>query len=234
MEPIIVFTDGACSGNPGPGGWGTILVSPMGKVRELGGAAANTTNNRMELTAAIEAFASLAKVKSLSSKKIRLYTDSTYVIRGITEWIHGWKKRDWKNTEGEDVANKELWQRLYDEVHSSGFDVEWLYVPGHSGYPGNERCDEIAVSFSKGQPIPLIAGELSAYPYDLKRLPSPTTTKQKKKGKPVYLSYVDGKVYRDADWKSCEARVKGKRGVKFKKVQSPEEEEEILASWGAS
>jgi ribonuclease HI len=234
MDPIIVFTDGACSGNPGPGGWAAILVSPMGKVRELGGGAANTTNNRMELTAAIEALASLAKVKSLSSKKIRLYTDSTYVIRGITEWIHGWKKRDWKNAEGDDVANKEFWLRLDSEVQEGGFQVEWLYVPGHSGYPGNERCDEIAVSYSKGQPIPLITGELSAYPYDLKRLPAPAPLGHKKKGKPVYLSYVDGKVFRDSDWKSCEARVKGKRGVKFKKVQSPEEEEDILASWGAS
>lgn len=232
MEPIIIFTDGACSGNPGPGGWAAILLSPLGKVQELGGAAAKTTNNQMELSAAIEALRSLSGRKSLSSKQIRIYTDSTYVIKGITQWIHGWKARDWKNREGQEVANQDYWRALDDVIHGGGFSVDWRYVPGHSGWPGNERCDEIAVAFSQGQAPRLYAGSVAQYAYDLKKLPKSTGLPEKKKGKPVYLSFVDGQVFRDPDWKSCEARVKGRKGVKFKKVESPEEEEEILASWG--
>lgn len=234
VEPIVVFTDGACSGNPGPGGWAAILLSPLGKVLELGGGAAKTTNNQMELSAAIEALRSLSQRKSLSSKRIRIYTDSTYVIKGITQWIRGWKERGWKNREGQDVANQEYWKVLDEAIQSGGFEVEWLYVPGHSGWPGNERCDAIAVAFSQGQSPKLYAGPFDRYSYDLKKVPKATTLPEKKKGKPVYLSFVDGALFRDPDWKSCEARVKGRKGVRFKKVESPEEEEEILASWGVS
>lgn len=233
-DKVIVFTDGACSGNPGPGGWGAVLVSPLGKVVELGGAEGHTTNNRMELTAAAEALNALAKVKSLSTREIRLYTDSQYVIKGITQWIHGWRKRDWKNQEGEDVSNRDLWEKL-DEAAKS-FRVEWLYVPGHEGYPGNERCDQIAVAFSKGGAAVLYNGPRTEYRVDVNRVPNPSPlpdpARKAKKGAVTYLSYVDGKLNRDSDWKSCEARVKGRHGVKFKKVQSPEEEEAILKSWG--
>lgn len=232
-DKIIVFTDGACSGNPGPGGWGVVLVSPTGKVIELGGGDPHTTNNKMELKAGAEALAALAKVKTLSTREIQLYTDSKYVIQGITSWIHGWKRRGWKNQEGKDVSNRDLWERL-DEVNRQ-FQVEWLYVPGHQGYPGNERCDEIAVAYAKGLHVHLYNGPKSGYGLHIDRVPKPVSLgdePKRTKMKPVYLSYVDGKLHRDGDWKSCEARVKGRQGVKFKKVESPEEEQEILRSWG--
>ncbi len=231
---VMIFTDGACSGNPGPGGWAAILLSPLGKVKEIGGHEPHTTNNKMELVATLEALRLLANVKQLSTKEIRLYTDSKYVIQGITQWIHGWRKNGWKNSTGQDVANRELWQALSDEVLKNGFKVEWLYVPGHMGFAGNERCDEIAVAFSKGWSTDLFQGNAKDYSVDLAHLPSPVPGAKapKKEGPTVYLSYVDGKLNRDKDWKSCEARVKGKAGAKFKKVGSPEEEASVLKSWG--
>lgn len=229
-DPVIIFTDGACSGNPGPGGWGAVLVSPLGKVRELGGASPKTTNNKMELTAALEALLSLAKVKSLSTNKIRLYTDSKYVIQGITEWIHGWRRRGWKNQQGADVANRELWEQLEQAVKDGGFEVEWLYVPGHAGIAGNERCDEIAVGFAKGNPPRLYAGPREEYPLDLDDVPAPGAPAAKKKV--LYLSWVDGELFRDATWAACEARVRGRPGAKFKKVSSQAEETAVLKAWG--
>jgi len=190
----------------------------------------------MELMATLEALRLLANVKQLSTKEIRLYTDSKYVIQGITQWIHGWKRNGWKNSTGADVANRELWEALSDEVLKNSFKVEWLYVPGHMGFAGNERCDEIAVAFAKGWSTDLFQGDAASYSVDLTHLPAPApmdgSAKPKKKGPPVYLSLVDGKLSRDKDWKSCEARVKGKAGAKFKKVESPEEEVSILKSWG--
>lgn len=230
---VIIFTDGACSGNPGPGGWAAILVSPLGKVMELGGAAPHTTNNKMELTATVEALLALTRVTTLSTKEVKLYTDSKYVIQGITEWIHGWKRNNWKTSAGTDVSNKEIWEQL-DAVVAQ-FKIEWLYVPGHSGFAGNERCDEIAVAFSKNYPVNLFKGAQSDYPLKLDDIPppgAPSSRGKAKKGKPLYLSYVDGKLHRDADWKSCEARVKGKHGARFKRVDSPQEEDAILHSWG--
>lgn len=230
---VIIFTDGACSGNPGPGGWGAILVSPLGKVKELGGGEPHTTNNKMELTATVEALRLLGSVKKLSTREISLYTDSKYVIQGITSWIHGWKRNGWKNSTGQDVSNRELWESLSEVILKNSFKVDWLYVPGHKGYAGNERCDEIAVAFAKGYDIDLYQGDRDKYPVDVTHLPKPTDpSAPKKKHPPVYLSYVDGKLHRDRDWKSCEARVKGRAGVRYKKVESPEEEESVLEEWG--
>jgi ribonuclease HI len=233
-DKVIIFTDGACSGNPGPGGWAAILVSPLGKIKEIGGAERHTTNNKMELTATLEALRLLGGVKKLSTKEIRLYTDSKYVIQGITSWIHGWKRNGWKNAEGKDVSNRELWEALADVILKHAFKVEWLYVPGHSGFGGNERCDEIAVAYSKNLPIELFQGDSAHYRVDISRLPAPVdpSAPSRKKFKPVYISYVNGELHRDADWKSCEARVKGRPGAKFKKVESPEEEADLLAGWG--
>lgn len=238
-NPVIIFTDGACSGNPGPGGWAAVLVSPLGKVKEIGGGEKPTTNNRMEITAAIEALRLLAKVKTLSTKEIRLYTDSTYLIKGICEWIHGWKKRGWKNGEGKDVSNRELWEALDEVIRANAFKIEWLYIPGHEGYPGNERCDVIAVSYAKGNPTPLYDGPRENYGLNLERVPAPFTPTTKSSGaKPtkkmpaVYLSLINGEIFRDAAWKACEARVKGRPGARFKKVESPEEEASVLRSWG--
>jgi len=133
---VEAFTDGACSGNPGPGGWG-VLLRHGGRERELFGGEANTTNQRMELKAAIEALKALKK-----PCKITIHSDSKYVIQGITEWIHGWKKKGWKNFSKKPVANMELWQEL-DRL-TLKHEVTWQWVKGHAGHPGNERADELA------------------------------------------------------------------------------------------
>ncbi len=133
---VQIFTDGACSGNPGPGGWGALLRY-RGKERELSGGEPNTTNNRMELLAAISALEALTR-----ASKVSLTTDSTYVRDGITKWIHNWKKRGWKTANKKPVKNAELWQRL--EAAAAMHDVEWHWVRGHSGHAENERADQLA------------------------------------------------------------------------------------------
>lgn len=132
----MIHTDGACSGNPGPGGWGAIL-SYGDKRKELCGGEANTTNNRMELLAAITALESLNRACAVD-----LYTDSAYVKDGISKWIHGWKRNGWKTADKKPVKNVELWQRL-DEA-TRRHEVEWHWVKGHAGDPDNERADELA------------------------------------------------------------------------------------------
>ncbi|MBW4551118.1 MAG: ribonuclease HI [Aphanocapsa sp. GSE-SYN-MK-11-07L] len=139
-----LYTDGACSGNPGPGGWGVVAYLADGSVHELGGAANPTTNNRMEMQAAI---AALQLWRDADHLPVTLYTDSEYVKKGITEWIKGWKKRGWKNSQGRPVLNQDLWQQL-DQLNSP--QVNWQYVRGHSGNEGNDRCDEIARAFAIG------------------------------------------------------------------------------------
>ena len=134
--PIEIYTDGACSGNPGPGGWGAILKHD-GKVRELYGADPATTNNRMELMAVIEALRALKR-----PVHARVHTDSQYVQKGISEWIHGWKKRGWKTADKSPVKNEDLWRTLDDLAR--GHRVEWLWVKGHAGHPDNERADALA------------------------------------------------------------------------------------------
>ncbi len=141
-----VYTDGACTGNPGPGGWGTVVYFTDGSVHEIGGATAQTTNNRMELLAAIEALMLLQK--SGQTQPITLYTDSEYVKNGITKWIKGWKKKGWKTSQGKAVLNQDLWEKL-DAVNSPR--VTWQHVRGHSGNQGNERCDQIATAFANGK-----------------------------------------------------------------------------------
>jgi ribonuclease HI len=140
-----IYTDGACSGNPGPGGWGTVVYFTDGSVHEMGGADAKTTNNRMEMQAAVEALKYLKE--SGQTDPIELYTDSEYVKNGITQWIKGWKKKGWKTSTGKPVLNPELWQQL-DALNSP--QVQWRYVRGHSGDVGNDRCDAIARAFSLG------------------------------------------------------------------------------------
>jgi ribonuclease HI len=133
---VEIHTDGACSGNPGPGGWGAVL-SYDGKTRELCGGEADTTNNRMELMAAIQALEALTR-----SVKARLYTDSTYVKDGITKWMVKWKANGWKTAARKPVKNIDLWQRL--EAALAGHEVEWRWVKGHAGDPGNEHADALA------------------------------------------------------------------------------------------
>jgi len=133
---VEVFTDGACRGNPGPGGWG-VLIRFHEKEKELWGGEAATTNNRMELTAAIRGLEALKR-----PSRVRLTTDSQYVHKGISQWIHSWKRKGWKTADKKPVKNEDLWRRL-DELRSQ-HQVEWHWIKGHAGHPENERADELA------------------------------------------------------------------------------------------
>ncbi len=136
LPRVDIFTDGACSGNPGPGGWGAILRTD-GTEKELSGGEAHTTNNRMEMMAAIAAIEALKR-----PTRVRLYTDSTYVKDGITNWIFAWKARGWKTAGKKPVKNQDLWQRL--EAAIERHEVAWIWVKGHAGHPENERADALA------------------------------------------------------------------------------------------
>jgi ribonuclease HI len=165
---IIIFTDGASKGNPGPGGCGAVIVLPedeacpnlsQGRVVELGGSEKHTTNNRMELTGAI-----IALTKILTKKEeIIIYTDSKYLIGGMTTWIFNWQKNGWKvaGHKGDDVANRDLWEKLVNL--SKGKKIDYHYVAGHAGVRGNERCDEIASGLATGENVSLYNGALSKY-----------------------------------------------------------------------
>lgn len=154
VEVTSIYTDGACSGNPGPGGWGAIAYLSNGQVHEIGGAAKGTTNNRMELQAAIEILEWFKA--SPQTTPPTLYTDSKYVQDGITKWIKGWKKKQWKTSAGKPVLNQDLWQRLDAANQAANAQLKqplrWEYVKGHAGHAGNERCDAIARGFAQGRP----------------------------------------------------------------------------------
>tara|TARA_R110002096_G_scaffold14582_2_gene50602 strand:- start:20277 stop:20729 length:453 start_codon:yes stop_codon:yes gene_type:complete len=141
MPKLFAYTDGACSGNPGPGGWGVLMFAKDGeqviKSRDLSGGAANTTNNQMELTAAIMALETLER-----PSEITIVTDSSYVKDGITKWIISWKKNGWKTAAKKPVKNEELWKRLEAATHRH--DITWEWIKGHAGHPENERADELA------------------------------------------------------------------------------------------
>lgn len=240
QQPIVVFADGAAKGNPGPGGWGAVIVSPEGHVRELGGGAPHTTNNQMELTAVIEALKYLRRRAGL----VEMFTDSTYVIRGITQWIKAWKRRGWKTVEGTAVLNRDYWETLSDLVHARGAAsrIGWHYVRGHSGVPGNERVDEIADRFATSRRVDLYDGPLLQYPIPVLDLPDGTalpertagSSSAKSKAAYSYLSVVDGKPMRHVTWPECERRVKGRSGARFKKAMSAADEAAILRAWGFS
>jgi len=221
----LIFADGACSGNPGPGGWACIIATPSGNICELGGPAPSTTNNRMELTAAIRALAWLPKS---SPGAITLFTDSSYVIKGITQWIHSWQKKGWKTAEGTDVTNQDLWQELL--ALTRGKSITWRHIPGHSGFPGNERVDAIAAAFSQGERPALFEGPIFSYKVDIHRLPE--AGPPPKKMPPTYLSWVDRTLMRHTSWTECEQRVKGRSGAKYKKVSTEAEEKSALDQWG--
>jgi len=236
---IMIFTDGAASGNPGPGGWAAVVATPDGHVRELGGGEAHTTNNRMEMTAAIEA---LRFVRDHSAP-VTIHTDSTYLIKGISGWISGWRRRGWKTSAGEPVKNRELWEAL-DELtraRPSSARVTWSHVRGHVGVPGNERVDAIAVAFTRGESPDLYDGARSRYGIDLDAAPRPASptassrspTTRARRGKAYsYLSHVGGVLRRHRTWAECERRVKGQSGARFKKATSAADEVDICRAWG--
>jgi ribonuclease HI len=149
---VLAACDGACSGNPGPGGWGALLRFEDGSVREMGGFATATTNNRMELTAALEVFQALRTLPR--HPRLALLTDSRYLVDGVGKWLAGWKRKGWRTASGGPVLNRDLWEQL-ERARLEGVVLE--HVRGHSGHPENDRCDAIAVAFSRGQ-VPQLAG----------------------------------------------------------------------------
>lgn len=224
---IKIFTDGSSRGNPGRGGWGAIVVEGD-KVRELGGGNIETTNNRMELTAAIEALEQVPKSGSAT-----VFTDSSYVLRGSTSWLFAWKKNGWKTKAKEEVLNKDLWEMM-DRV-LSGKKIKWELLKGHSGIPANERCDVIATDFADHKKPVLYRGSLVGYGVDISNISTSRTTKKKKSSTKVkaysYVSAVSGAIKTHKTWGECELRVKGKSNARFKKVFSKEEEKELISLW---
>jgi ribonuclease HI len=235
MERILVFTDGAAKGNPGPGGWGVVIATPDGHVTELGGGSRHTTNNRMELTAAIEALRHLRARPGA----IALHADSAYVIRGITEWIHGWRRRGWTTADGQPVLNRDLWEQLAVLVGGRG-EMTWHYVRGHAAIPGNERADAVATTFAAGRRADLYDGPLIGYPVAIHDVPDDTAlpaggaARRARQAPYSYLSLVNGQPMRHATWADCERRVKGVSGARFKKATSAADEAAILAAWGCT
>lgn len=226
---IKIFTDGSSLGNPGPGGWGSV-VWYGDNIKELGGKENPTTNNRMELKAVIE---SIIFVKKMNLPMI-IYSDSKYVIQGATAWIKNWKRNNWQTKQKSEVLNKDLWQKLDQALENT--NIKWFQLEGHVGVLGNERADEIATTFAGGKDPELFDGTYSLYKRDLSNLRSVSGVKEKKDRSKLkafsYLSLVDGELRKHSTWGDCEKRVRGKTGVRFKKAISLEDEKEIIREWG--
>jgi len=227
---FLIFTDGASRGNPGPGGWGAIVIEEEKEIFELGGAEGKTTNNRMELMAAIRAL----KETPIDAQAV-LYTDSSYVINGITKWIANWKRTGWRTRLKEEVLNKDLWMELDELVAERR--AEWKYLGGHIGIRGNERCDEIATAFADGKKVDLYSGPIGTYPVqDILNISHDALLLVEKKQSSdrskipaySYVSSIGGIVETHKTWAECEARVKGVKGARFKKAISYDEELEII------
>jgi len=244
---FLIFTDGACEGNPGPGGWGALILTPDHFVLELGGEETLTTNNQMELNAPLQSLSALKKnpTHPLHLCTIRIFSDSSYVVQGMNEWRWGWKKRNWTKSNGEPVLNQTYWEELDKitlEIESTQSKILWNHIPAHSGLPANERVDQIAFAFSKKESPTLYSGPLKNYSLTLEdfnqiSLPDGTPKKSKSsssKKAQSYLSLVDFKLMRHLTWPECEARVKGRSGAKFKKCTNDLEEKQIAHSWGVS
>lgn len=240
MQSVTIFTDGSSRGNPGPGGWGAVISfeetverKKQKWVQEIGGREKNTTNNRMELTAVIEALKAVLKIEN-RKLKIVINTDSSYVLKGAKEWVKGWQKNNWKTKAKQTVLNQDLWKNFLKV--SEGLKIDWHLLKGHSGISANERCDEIATAFADGLKPNLYSGELKDYKVGL----SVSSIARAKSSKPKaqssskpysYVSMVKGVVKTHKTWAECEKRVKGVSGAKFKKSFSPEDEKQIINSW---
>ena len=233
---ILLFTDGASKGNPGPGGYGAILVFPEGRVKELGEGFREVTNNQMELLATIEGIKEIEGIPG----PLAVLTDSTYVIQGITQWVWGWLKNEWRTAAGKPVANRDYWQQLMKLTSARTESISWHYVRGHTGVPGNERADEIGSELAFGKSVALYDGMLTGYDLAIHDIPENTNlpdrsrsaAKTSKKAAYSYLSVVGGELQSHATWKDCEARVKGRSGARFKKAVSAADEAAIKKSWG--
>ena len=230
----IIFSDGAARGNPGRGGWGAIVLTPDTAI-ELGGKEDHTTNNRMELMGVISALEYISPRQRLGlearvgeiHEDIIVYTDSAYVVNGITRWVKGWELNKWKTSKKEDVLNKDLWERLVDAVAHKV--INWKLIKGHNGTAGNERCDVIATGFADENPPVLYNGSRSRYgiSISISAIPSPKKAKSKTTAY-SYISMVDGEIQTHKTWDECKARVHKVSSARFKKSVSPADEEDII------
>jgi ribonuclease HI len=241
MENILIFTDGSSRGNPGPGGWGAVVVANQ-RVIELGGGEDHTTNNRMEMQGVISAISFLVDYELLTMNfKCVVYTDSAYVINGITKWVAGWKARGWLTLQKEQVLNRDLWEKMSYLLEDMPGDekIQWKLLKGHVGVPGNERCDQIATAFADGKNIKLYDGPLADYPIDIKSVAhdaeksSARGVSKRRSGMKAYsyISKVDGKIKVHKTWVQCEKRVKGTSGAKYKKSLNKADEAAIIAEF---
>ncbi|MFA5838818.1 MAG: ribonuclease H [Candidatus Paceibacterota bacterium] len=228
---IIIFTDGSALGNPGKAGWGAVIIFDKKEVLEIGGFEKKSTNNRMEMTSAIESFKTLEKNKVLNSRtQINIYTDSSYVFNGITKWISGWVLRGWIGVNKNPVLNKDLWEQLL--VLNNKFKIEWKLLPGHSGIVGNERADEVATSFASENSVVLYKGTIEKYKKNILDFKTNNTDDGRKKMKAYsYLSMIDGIIKKHETWVECESRVKEKKNAKFRKSIDKNDEEKIINEW---
>ena len=230
---ITIFTDGAAKGNPGRGGYGGVISYPD-TVVEIGGFKQLTTNNEMELKAVVEVLKVVQGVKV----PVAIYTDSKYVVEGATGWIFGWLKNGWKTKADTDVANKELWQELLPLLQK--VKIEWHKVPGHVGIAGNERVDTIASDFATKGTFELYSGPKKDYGFDIedtsydesKAVDRSDARKRQAQKAYSYISAIDGVVLIHSTWAECEARVKGKKGARFKKSLDAANEKEIVREFG--
>lgn len=216
-DRIRIITDGACRGNPGPGGWAALIIEGQ-QVQEIGGFVAHTTNNRMELTAVIEALQHVP-----AQTPILIVCDSSYVIEGATKWIKGWRVRNWMTRDEQPVENRDLWEALDSLLDEH---VSWQQVRGHVGHPENERANQLAQWYAAGG-----RGHPPAAPAMPAHVP---TAAAMVKGKPFYLSLLEGQVAKHSTWDDCHQRVHGVSGARYKKVHSVGEAQLVLQSWGVS
>ena len=237
MGPTFcIVADGACSGNPGPGGWGLIVVRPDDLVKEYGGHDPATTNNRMELMGFFRGLQEVYKLRALFSdvRLIHAISDSKYVLDGAKSSVEKWAKNNWKTSSGSDVKNQDLWTRALKGLSllkEAGFHFQYELVKGHSGHEGNERVDQIAVKYTHEEPIELYSGPIAQYAVKLESSQSLETSKPLS-FKAIYLSLVGGVLLKHSNWEECKRAVDGKKGARFKKIKNALEEREILANWG--
>ena len=236
---FIIFSDGASKKNPGAGGWGAIVADLSAEtVRELGAAVPIASNNQMEMMGVIQALKEIAS----ESGTVKVYTDSKYLIKGITEWISSWKKNNWTTSSGTPVKNQAYWHELDSLISSrqeGEHSIAFQYTPGHKGIPGNERVDTIASDFANRLTPTLYTGNLANYQISLKVDPSllsqdkSRSPKKKSNQKAFsYLSLINNQLQIHRTWAECEARVRGVSGARYKKALSADDEIKIRNQWG--
>lgn len=237
----VIVGDGASSGNPGQGGYGTLLLVPSAnsaevfgaEVFELGGSQFPATNNQMELRSLLQGLIKIQEVLKgnfmfLKGTQIKIIMDSKYVLDGFSKSLPTWKKNQWVTSQGQPLKNLELWQALdqYKEVFEShGATFQYVLVKGHAGYELNERVDQIAATYAKNGFIKLYQGLAKDYPISVQTEGTPPVFE------PVYLSLVDGAISKHKTWAECELHMKGKSGAKCKKVTNQLQEEEVIKAW---